>query len=123
MSGTITIMNNGAPIKVLKVLAEKKVKKDGTVEKAKYGDIIEIPTGAIQLDKLTADMVLRTYSERCSIVNVTVAEDDSKEVAKLKEEISKAKEVIDALNAENAELKERIEKLLDDSQITEKKEG
>lgn len=115
MADTLTILNNGAKITVREVLSEKKVKKDGTIEKAKFGDVIEIPEGAIELDKLTAEYVLKTYKERCSIVKVSSsAKGDSKEVAKLQEKLAEAEKEIEALKAENAELKGRIEELAAD---------
>lgn len=112
MADVLTIMNNGAPIKVRELLSEKKVKKDGTIEKAKFGDIIEIPTGAIQLDKLTAEMVLKTYKERCSIVSVSSAvKGDSKEIEKLQKELSVAAEKIAALEEEKAALEAKVAEL------------
>ena len=112
MADVLTIMNNGAPIKVRELLSEKKVKKDGTIEKAKFGDVIEIPTGAIQLNKLTAEMVLNTYKERCSIVSVSSAvKGDSKEVEKLQKELSVAAEKIAALEEEKAVLEAKVAEL------------
>jgi hypothetical protein len=112
MADVLTIMNNGAPIKVRELLSEKKIKKDGTIEKAKFGDIIEIPTGAIQLNKLTAEMVLNTYKERCSIVSVSSAvKGDSKEIEKLQKELSAAAEKIAALEEEKAALEAKVAEL------------
>ena len=112
MADVLTIMNNGAPIKVRELLSEKKVKKDGTIEKAKFGDVIEIPTGAIQLNKLTAEMVLNTYKERCSLVHVSGnAQSDSKEVAELMKKLEKSSEEKAALEAKVAELSAAAEKI------------
>lgn len=119
MADVLTIMNNGAPIKVRELLSEKKVKKDGTIEKAKFGDVIEIPTGAIQLNKLTAEMVLNTYKERCSLVYVSdKAQSDSKEVAELMKKLEKSSEEkadleakVVALEEEKAALEAKVAEL------------
>ena len=121
MADILTIMNNGAPIKVRELLSEKKVKKDGTIEKAKFGDIIEIPTGAIQLNKLTAEMVLNTYKERCSLVHVSGnAQSDSKEVAELMKKLEKSSEEKAALEEKVLALEAKIAEL---SKSEEDKQG
>lgn len=122
MADVLTIMNNGAPIKVRELLSEKKEKKDGTIEKAKFGDVIEIPTGAIQLNKLTAEMVLKTYKERCSIVGVSSAvKGDSKEIEKLQKELSASAEKNAALEEEKAALAEKIATLEEEKAALEAK--
>lgn len=125
MAEVLTILNNGAPFSVRKVLSEKKVGKDGKVEKAKFGDVIEIKTGAIQLDKLTANMVLSVYKERCSLVDVTVSKDAENaeikklsaekeklhaELEKVKQELEDATKACQSANEELAKVKEELAK-------------
>lgn len=121
MADILTIMNNGAPIKVRELLSEKKVKKDGTIEKAKFGDVIEIPTGAIQLNKLTAEMVLNTYKERCSLVHVSgKTQSDSKEVAELMKKLKESAEEKAALEEKVLALEAKVAEL---SKSEEGKQG
>lgn len=72
MVKNVTINNSGEKFTVLKV---EKIGKDG---KRVFGDKIEIPTGAYQIDELTAEYVCNVFADRCSIVAVLGAADDDK---------------------------------------------
>lgn len=64
MTKNVTIHNSGEKFTALKVV---KIDKEG---KRVFGDKIEVPAGAIQVDELTAEYICKVFADRCSVVAV-----------------------------------------------------
>lgn len=110
MAKTVAIYNKGAAFTVLEVLKEKSVDKGGNVIKAKYGEKIHVPTGAVSLPELTAKEVMRMYPERCTLTTVVVSESDKKAQERV-EALEKALESVLAV-ARPSDERDEAEKVL-----------
>lgn len=104
MTKNVTINNKGEKFTVLKV---EKIGKDG---KRVFGDKIEIPTGAYQIDELTAEYACSVFADRCSIVAVLGVADDEKLAIRVAELEYALEEAIKLIKDKKA--KERLTEVL-----------